>query len=62
MAYTFKPQINRVHVIEAARKFMESIWHLRVMYKNNEKCIKQQISRKLKKENNLKIANMTAKR
>ena len=61
MTHTFNPQIKKVHVIEAARKFMESIWHLRAMYKNNEKCIKQQISRKVKKENNLKIANMTAK-
>ena len=40
MTHTFKHQINKVHVIGAAGKFVESVWYSRVMYKNNEKCVK----------------------
>ena len=40
MTDTLKGHINRVHVIGAAGKFMESIWHSRVMYENNERCVK----------------------
>ena len=73
----FQAEINRVNVIGAAGKFMESIWHSREWcIKTNENVwksygreknkmlknwIKQQISRNSKIENNLKVVNITVK-